>query len=645
MAKRKIKRKIFTALALIFILAFLLWFLLHGENLEIIKSIFNGDVEKENIQDMLHNLGIRGYLTIVILSMLQVVTMVLPAEPVQVLAGLSFGIGPALLCCVGGVMLGITVIFIAYKIYGEKMSLYFDKKLDIDVKEYGNSGVLTLVIFILYFLPAIPYGMICFICATMKMKYPRYLLINTLGALPSELIGILLGHMAMNTSWILSLVVFLVLIALLVLTMSKRELLVKKANEYIKAKADLKKGRISVRHYSPIRLSLPYYVSRLLLFLGGVKCTYDVKVKEIEHPSIVLVNHGSFIDFAYAGALLRRHSPHFISARLYFYKHILADVLTGVGAFPKSMFALDIESAKNSVKVLREGGVLAFMPEARLSTVGRFEDIQPTTYSFIKKSGVTVYYIKLLGDYFAKPKWGNKLRRGSKVYATLDTLITKDELQNMTLNDVKSRVEEKLWYDEYEFLDSHPEISYKSKTLAVGLHNILTLCPKCNQRYQMKTEKNRIYCSCGMSASLDSRYKLSGDIPFTKITDWYDWQADEYRRALDNDESFAISSRVTLHHSSKDGKKMLRTAGEGIATLNKEGLTYVGSRDGENISKVFPMDSIYRVLFGAGENFEIYEGKEIWYFRPEILSSSIDWYIFSAILKERRYEQLSENEE
>ena len=92
-------------------------------------------------------------------------------------------------------------------------------------------------------------------------------------------------------------------------------------------------------------------------------------------------------------------------------------MLRTVGAFPKSMFATDLENAKNCLTVLRENRILAMMPEARLSTAGRFEDIQESTYSFIKKAGVNVYTVKICGDYFADPKWGKGFRRGSVVEA------------------------------------------------------------------------------------------------------------------------------------------------------------------------------------------------------------------------------------
>ena len=99
----------------------------------------------------------------------------------------------------------------------------------------------------------------------------------------------------------------------------------------------------------------------------------------------MLCNHGSFTDFFYAGTILHKYNPRFITARLYFYNKTLASILRSVGCFPKSMFASDIENAKNCVKVVSEGHVLVMMPEARLSTAGRFEDIQPGTYAFLKK--------------------------------------------------------------------------------------------------------------------------------------------------------------------------------------------------------------------------------------------------------------------
>ena len=87
-----------------------------------------------------------------------------------------------------------------------------------------------------------------------------------------------------------------------------------------------------------------------------------------------------------------------------------------------------------------------------------------------------------------------------------------------------------------------------------------------------------------------------------------------------------------MKHASKDGKTQLVSAGRGVCTLSRDGLTYVGTEYGEQVEHSFPLATIYRILFGAGVDFEIYVGKEIYFFVPEEKRSCVDWYIASIIL-------------
>jgi hypothetical protein len=285
------------------------------------------------------------------------------------------------------------------------------------------------------------------------------------------------------------------------------------------------------------------------------------------------------------------------------------------------------------LKVLRGGGVLAMMPEARLSTVGKFEDIQEGTYSFLKKAGVPIYTIKIHGDYLASPKWGNGIRRGSFVEAELDILFTAEELKSLSLEEIKASVEERLYYNEFEWLKTQPKIRYRSRRLAEGLENILTRCPDCGARYSIRTKKRSVFCEkCGPIAKINNRYSFGTDAPFENFALWYDWQKEALFNEISENPDFALSSHVEFRLPSKDGKTMTRHAGEGVCTLNREGLKYEGTRDGEEVTLFFPIGEIYRLLFGAGENFEIYLGSEIHYFVPDEKRSAVDWYIASAIL-------------
>ena len=56
-----------------------------------------------------------------------------------------------------------------------------------------------------------------------------------------------------------------------------------------------------------------------------------------------------------------------------------------------------------------------------------------------------------------------------------------------------------------------------------------------------------------------------------------------------------MESKVELRHLSKDGKRCTRFAGNGVCTLEKNGLKYVGTQDGVEVEKMFDLDSIYRI--------------------------------------------------
>ena len=275
------------------------------------------------------------------------------------------------------------------------------------------------------------------------------------------------------------------------------------------------------------------------------------------------------------------------------------------------------------------------MPEARLSTVGSFEGIQDSTYRFIQRARVPVYTVHMGGDYFTYPKWSKGIRRGSRVEVELKQLFTAEEVKALSLDELKQRVDNVLTYDDFAWLDAHPQVHYKCKTIAEGLENILSRCPECGARYSIRTKGKKVYCEkCGFTREIDTRYAFTEPVPFKNFAKWYDWQVEELRNEMQGNPDFALMEKVTLKHSSKDGKTMLRVAGTGVCRLDKTGLVYEGEEDGQQIVKKFPLSDIYRILFGAGEDFEIYEGKEIWYFVPENKRSSVTWYIVSKILKE-----------
>ena len=636
MSEKKIKRKIITALVMVVLVAGLLVLLFSGDNYRVIELIFSGKPVEEILTQI--DLGWKGRIIFGILSMLQVVLTVLPAEPVQVLSGIAYGFWQGVAICTAGVIVGNTLIYILYKVYGNRLNSYFQKQIEVDFDVLRSSKRVTLMVFILYFLPAIPYGLICFFTASLNMKYPKYIILTVLGAIPSVMIGVALGHITTN-NWIVSLAILAVLIVLIVLLYVYRKKVFNKVNEFAKKQFN---------YSSKTKVKKPNKLLNGVIFLGlkmwlkrRVKCKIKRNVDKLETPAIVLCNHGSFIDFVYFAMLVGKDKPHIVATRQYFYEKKLGGLLKRLGCIPKSMFTTDMESIKNCLHVMKEGGLLVICPEARLSTAGDFEDIQPGTMGFLRKMGANaaIYTIKFGGDYLAMPKWARRgntrfIRKGSVVEAELNLLYKKGESMQATLSEFEQKVKSALDYNDFDWLKQHPELHYTQGNLAVGLENLIHRCPKCQAEFTFTTSGNTITCSkCGYSDTMDDRYQFTVHADrFENLQQWYYWQMDLLKQEIESNPNFELRDTVKLYHSSIGGGKQLREAGEGECVFNRNGLTYVGTDSGEQINKVFPMSSIYRLLFGAGEDFEIYEGEEIWYFVPQDRRTCVKWYMASMIM-------------
>lgn len=628
------KTKVIVALVGVLLLAGILAFLLSGDNLQLFKEFFYEGITQEEIRETAQKFGIRGVISVGLLSMLQVVLMFLPAEPVQVVAGVSYGLWFGLLICLAGVFVGNTIIYVCYKIFGKRMSEYYSRKIDIDFGSAKTQRGISLIVFILYILPAIPYGMICFFAASMGLKYHRYIILTVLGSVPSIIIGVALGHLAITASIVWAAVVFAILLIIIIVIMIKKDKLTAKVNEFIKNRNTPYTSDTEVRKPNKFLYNLFVFVCNIYLFLK-FKVKFKKTVDKIEKSSIVLVNHGSFIDFMYSMKFLKKYYPHIITARMYFYHKFMGGMMKKGGMIPKSMFTADYESAKNCLQVLKNNEVLMMMPEARLSTVGRYEGIQDVTFKFLHKSRVNIYLLKLEGDYLAMPKWGDGARSRARVECTLSQLYSADELAKTDFDSFKKSVNEAMYYDEYEWLAAHPELKYKKKTLAKGLDGVLYKCPECGAECTAETVGRKIRCTaCGSEAELDMRYNFVGGKPFADIRGWYDWQYAEIEKQIAADENYFLESKVKLKHSSIGGKRCLRDAGEGVCRLDRSGLTYKGTDDGQQVEVHFNGNQVYRLLFGVNEDFEIYSGKEIYYFVPEDKRECVKWYLCSTALKD-----------
>ncbi|MBR4309102.1 MAG: VTT domain-containing protein [Oscillospiraceae bacterium] len=614
----------------LFLLLFFFFFLFPEGNRTLLRGIFTPEYATNTLRDNITHTGIGGYGALVLLSFIQVPATILSSASIQLFAGFAFDFPIALACCVAGTLMGSSLCYLLFR--GKRPGKLLAPWFATDLRFPARAERVIPFLLLLYFLPNISYGAVCFLIATTGVSFLPYLLLTLLCALPNLCFWVTLGHLCPGTHWAILLGVGLVLSALLLFLTAKQTSILSKLHTFA-AKAPYS-SKTTATPPNPWVLLPLYAAVRIYYRLKGIRLrAVNHCGHQPEAPSIVLCNHGSFMDFLFAEKLLLPSRPNFVVARLYFYHKFLGGLLRKLGCFPKSMFALDLESTKNCLRVLKNGGVLAMMPEARLSTAGQFEDIQYGTYPFLKKSAVPIYTIKIGGNYLANPKWGKGPRRGSLVEAELEQLFTAEEVRELSVEQIKAAVEERLYYDDFQWLEQHPDLCYKSKNLAEGLENILSLCPGCGAKHRLRTQERTIFCEkCGPLTNMDDRYVFDPEFCFRNPAQWYHWQTQVLWQRIEKDPDYALERAVTLRLPSQDGRSLTRKAGEGRCVLNRKGLTYTGTKDGEDCQLHFPIDKIYRLLFGAGENFEVYQGSDIHYFIPQERRSAVEWYQTSMLL-------------
>ena len=127
--RQETKQKVLIGVAVATVIILLIMLALSGGNWDLLKSLFMKDLSDEQLRDQLQEFGWRGYIVITALATLQVVCTFLMAEPVQVLGGFTFGFPVGLLCCMIGVLLGNTLIYMLQNVFGDRLRGFFVKKL------------------------------------------------------------------------------------------------------------------------------------------------------------------------------------------------------------------------------------------------------------------------------------------------------------------------------------------------------------------------------------------------------------------------------------------------------------------------------------------------------------------------------------
>lgn len=139
----------------------------------------------ERFRALLDSFGIVGALILIAIQIAQVLSGVIPALPIQLAAGLTYGPFGGLAICMTGIFIGSTIVFLLVKRFGRPLiDRVFSKERQSKLAFLDNTDRLGTVVFILYLIPALPKDVFTYLAALTPLTFRRFICISMVARIP-----------------------------------------------------------------------------------------------------------------------------------------------------------------------------------------------------------------------------------------------------------------------------------------------------------------------------------------------------------------------------------------------------------------------------------------------------------------------------
>ena len=304
-------------------------------------------------------------------------------------------------------------------------------------------------------------------------------------------------------------------------------------------------------------------IVRLWMFYDAkitINKTDEVDFKRKE-PYLMLANHTFMFDVIHVPMFFKIH-PYIVASRTLFTKQPTKFLLNNVAhCIPKSKGASDTRTARGLIGAVKRGFPVVIFPEGNTTFHGDTKNIEHSTMKLAKKLKVDVITCNVKGGYLSKPRWATGKRKNRRVELNYEIAIHKEDLPNLSIDEISEIINEKLDNNDYEYQEKKM-IKRPGKKLAEGLENILYICTNCKSVNTLETKGNTIKCNhCNTEGSMDELGLISG-FEFNNPIDWDRWQRELkenlYNAIIDStgilftikftDDSEELFGKVKIHY-------------------------------------------------------------------------------------------------
>lgn len=148
-------------------------------------------------KEKVNSLGFKGFLLLFGLQIAQILLVIIPGEPLEVLAGMCYGVLGGTIFITASVFITTTLIFFIVRKLGRKYIDNFFEKEKTDKLENSkllkNSKTVEITLCLLFLIPGTPKDLFVYIGGLLPIKPIRFILISTFVRFPSVITSTLVG--------------------------------------------------------------------------------------------------------------------------------------------------------------------------------------------------------------------------------------------------------------------------------------------------------------------------------------------------------------------------------------------------------------------------------------------------------------------
>ena len=160
---------------------------------------------------------------------LQVLVALIPGEPLELCGGYAFGAVKGSLLCLGGAVAGSIVVFAFVRRFGRELVEVFFSREKLDRLHFLQSSPKREFLFwVIFMIPGTPKDLLCYFAGLTNLGWRKWLLICSVGRLPSLLTSTLGGDALGGQNYLSAIVIFAVTFGLSLLGLGIYHLLMKR---------------------------------------------------------------------------------------------------------------------------------------------------------------------------------------------------------------------------------------------------------------------------------------------------------------------------------------------------------------------------------------------------------------------------------